>query len=214
LTYFPERASDRFAYLTLFPIGGAMRANLFVYRSLRDPWLHAFRSAPEAALLAAMPGLKKLMGAFAVSGKIKIRPVDLTAIAGYRQPGVVLVGDAFATSCPAAGTGVNKVLTDVERLCNVYVPLWFGTDGMDTDKIGAFYDDPIKTACDASSIRKAWHLRSLSTAISIPWRVRRWSRSLAQAGVFAARQTRERLSMRPPGRGGTDPYARPCEPRG
>jgi 2-polyprenyl-6-methoxyphenol hydroxylase-like FAD-dependent oxidoreductase len=38
------------------------------------------------------------------------------------QPGLVLVGDAFSTSCRAAGTGCDKVFTDVERLCNVYIP--------------------------------------------------------------------------------------------
>ena len=46
-----------------------------------------------------------------------------------RKAGVVLIGDAFATSCPAAGTGARKVLTDVERLCNVYVPKWLATPG-------------------------------------------------------------------------------------
>ena len=34
LTYYPERVADRMAYLTLFPIGSAMRANLFVYRDM------------------------------------------------------------------------------------------------------------------------------------------------------------------------------------
>ena len=36
------------AYLTLFPIGSTMRANLMVYRDMTDPWLPAFRKAPEA----------------------------------------------------------------------------------------------------------------------------------------------------------------------
>ncbi len=32
------------AYLTLFPIGSdAMRANLFVYRDMHDPWLRQLR---------------------------------------------------------------------------------------------------------------------------------------------------------------------------
>jgi 2-polyprenyl-6-methoxyphenol hydroxylase-like FAD-dependent oxidoreductase len=210
LTYHPARTSDRIAYLTLFPIGAAMRANLFVYRSLRDPWLHAFRDAPEAALRAALPGFDALMGAFAVRGPVKIRPVDLSAAAGYRQAGVVLVGDAFATSCPAAGTGLNKVFTDVERLCAVHVPRWFRTAGMGRDKIEAFYDDPVKTACDAQSLRKARHLRSLSTEISVPWRVRRWTRSLGHRGAIAVRHT---LPMRAP-EGQAEPAPRPAEPQG
>ena len=113
LTYYPERAADRMAYLTLFPIGATMRANLFVYRDMHDPWLREMREAPEAALFALMPGLRKLTGEFEVVAPVKIRPVDLYVTHGHRQPGVVLVGDAFATSCPAAGTGCNKVFTDV-----------------------------------------------------------------------------------------------------
>ena len=40
---------------------------------------------------------------------------------------------------------------DVERLCNLYIPDWLSTDGMDPDKIAGFYDDPVKRACDAAS---------------------------------------------------------------
>src|SRR5262249_41653445 len=124
LTYYPERASERISYLSLFPIGLRMRANLFLYRDVRDPWLEQLRARPPETLFAAMPGLAKLMGHFAVTSEIKVRPVDLCVTRGHRQPGIVAVGDAFATSCPAAGTGVGKVFTDVERLCNVHIPGW------------------------------------------------------------------------------------------
>ena len=55
--------------------------------------------------------------------------------------GVVLVGDAFCTSCPAGGTGVRKALLDVERLCNVHIPHWLATPGMGIQKVTAFYED-------------------------------------------------------------------------
>lgn len=155
LTYYAERPSDRTALITLFPIGRTMRANLFVYRDMDDPWLQRLRAAPQDTLFALMPGLRPLLGDFTVTDHIKIRPVDLYATRGHLQPGVVLVGDAFATSCPAAGTGARKVLTDVERLCNVHVPQWLATPGMGLDKIAAFYDDPVKQACDRFCINKA-----------------------------------------------------------
>ncbi len=130
LTYYPEQAADRMAYLTLFPVTPAtMRANLFVYRDMHDPWLRQMRDAPVEALFALMPGLRKFIGQIAVPDHVKIRPVDLYVTDGHRQAGVVLVGDAFATSCPAAGTGCNKVFTDVERLCNVHIPRWLASDG-------------------------------------------------------------------------------------
>jgi len=82
-------------------------------------------------------------------------PVDLCVTTGYRQAGVVLIGDAFATSCPAAGTGTNKVLTDVERLCRGHIGRWLASGGMDADKIADFYDDPVKLACEEHSLAKA-----------------------------------------------------------
>jgi 2-polyprenyl-6-methoxyphenol hydroxylase-like FAD-dependent oxidoreductase len=161
LTYGPEQPDDRLAYLTLFPIGSGLRANLFVYRDMRDPWLKAMRDEPGETLFAALPGLRKLTGDIEVASFVQIRPVDLYVSRGLDKPGVVLVGDAFATSCPAAGTGVNKVLTDVERLCNVHIPAWLATDGMGEAKIASYYADPVKQASDRHSAEKAQWLRSL-----------------------------------------------------
>jgi len=185
MTYFPERASDRMAYLALFPIGDTMRANLFVYRDVRDPWLRDMRKTPEQALLALMPGLRRLTGDFTVTGDVKIRPADLYVTQGHRQAGIVLVGDAFGTSCPAAGTGTNKVLNDVERLCNTYIPRWLMSDGMGEQKIAAFYDDAAKTACDAFSLNKAFYLRDLSVQTGLIWRSRRGARFLARLCIGA-----------------------------
>jgi len=193
LTYYPERAAERISYFTLFPVGATMRANLFLYRGPRDPWLKHLRERPCETLFAAMPGLRKLAGDFAVAGDMKIRPVDLCAAKGYRQAGVVLVGDAFATSCPAAGTGVNKVFTDVERLCNLHIPGWFATSGMDAEKIAAFYDDPVKQACDSDSAARAFYVRSVSIDAGVLWQARRWGKFIGQSGVGAARRVRARL---------------------
>jgi 2-polyprenyl-6-methoxyphenol hydroxylase-like FAD-dependent oxidoreductase len=130
LTYYAERTADRTAFITLFPVGATMRANLPVYREMDDPWLRGFRQTPRAALLGLMPSLSQFTGNFEIPGPVKIRPADLYVTKGYLQAGVVLVGDAFATSCPAAGTGTGKVFTDVERLCNVHIPRWLASDGM------------------------------------------------------------------------------------
>ena len=188
LTYFPVLVSDRMAYIAFFPIPGGMRANLFVYRDTNDPWLRQMRKSPEETLAAAMPRLRAVTGEFRVTGDVRIRPVDLYVTEGHMQPGVVLVGDAFATSCPAAGTGTNKVLTDVERLCNKYVPRWMKSDGMSAEKIAAFYADPVKVACDAASLSKAFYLRALSIDGSPAWQVRRWARCVARAGIGAWRR--------------------------
>jgi 2-polyprenyl-6-methoxyphenol hydroxylase-like FAD-dependent oxidoreductase len=153
LTYFSERSSDRIPYLTLFPIGSRMRANLFAYRQIDDP--------------------------------------------GHRQPGMVLVGDAFETSCPVTGTGTDKVFTDVERLCNVHIPNWLSTDGMDETKIAAFYDDPVKTACDAWSSAKAYHFRSVSIDDGLYGKAQRWARFVAWFSEGTLRQLRTPAGPKP-----------------
>jgi 2-polyprenyl-6-methoxyphenol hydroxylase-like FAD-dependent oxidoreductase len=93
LTYFSERSSARVAYVTLFPIQNRMRANLFVYREIDDPWLREMRRHPAETMNAALPRLRRITGEYAVTGDVKIRPADIYVSTGYRQPGVVLVGE-------------------------------------------------------------------------------------------------------------------------
>lgn len=192
MTYFSERPSDRIPYLTLFPVGERMRANLFVYREATDPWLREFRRAPVETLKASLPRLTRITGDFAISGDLKIRPVDLTTNSGYRQAGIVLVGDAFKTTCPVSGTGTDKVFTDVERLCNVHIPAWLASEGMSDNKIATFYDDPVKQACDQWSTAKGYHFRAVSIDKGIRWQAQRWARFV----VWLGRGLWRRLSAR------------------
>ena len=198
LTYFPERVAERVAYITLFPIGATMRANLFVYRTMDDPWLQQLRKTPQQALFAVMPGLQKLTGDIEITSFIKVRPVDLYVTRGHQQAGVVLVGDAFATSCPAAGTGMNKVFTDVERLCNVHIPSWLAAPGMVAEKIAAFYDDPVKQACEEYCIDKAFYLRLISTEPGPIWAARRAAKFLGHRGLGMLRRLQTRFAATPP----------------
>jgi 2-polyprenyl-6-methoxyphenol hydroxylase-like FAD-dependent oxidoreductase len=194
LTYYGEHTGSRVALFTAFPIGSKMRANIFVYRDARDPWLQELRHSPEAVLFSVMPGLRKMVGTFEAKD-MKIRPVNLHCATGYRQAGVVLIGDAFSTSCPAAGTGISKVLTDTERLCNLYIPRWFATSGMGVDKIAAFYRDPEKLTCDAESTAKAFNLRSASLSDSFSWRARRWAKFAGQRTAGQAVQYLRRAPL-------------------
>ncbi len=196
LTYYSEDIAAEMAYLTLFPIGDTMRANLMVYRDLEDPWMQRMRRTPEAALFELMPSLRAITGELEVEQPVKIRPVDLCVTAGHRQPGIVLVGDAFATSCPAAGTGTTKVFTDVGRLCNLHIPRWLATEGMGLEKIAQFYADPVKRACDADTIAQAFDLRSMSTDEGLGWLWRRWLRFLARGGIGLLRQYRPGEQLR------------------
>lgn len=203
LTYHGERASDGIAYLTLFPIGDQMRVNLMTYRTMDDPWLRHLRQNPAQALHELLPSLRRITGDFTTSGQVHIRPADLYVSSGHRQAGCVLVGDAFLTSCPAAGTGGGKVLIDVERLCNHYIPQWLASEGMGAEKIAGFYDDPVKVENDRRSTAKAYHLRELSINPGLRWRAERIARFLLRYGSGRKRRLQQWLSA------GARPAAQP-----
>ncbi len=183
LTVYPERPDYSMAYLTVFPVQGGMRANLFVYWNMEDPRLRTFRHQPKEALLDLIPGLTQFTGPFTIDGQVSIRPVDLVRVNAPERAGIVLVGDANSTSCPAAGTGVNKVLTDVQLLCSTYVPAWLGKETIEATDVADFYADPVKVQCESESLQKALWLRRVSTGTSMGLRSWRGARFVAQSAL-------------------------------
>jgi 2-polyprenyl-6-methoxyphenol hydroxylase-like FAD-dependent oxidoreductase len=173
LTYYGERPSDGIDYLNLFPAGGLMRANLFTFLDHRNPWVKEFRQSPRETLGRTLPGLASVLGDFEVVGGVQNWLMDLSVAQDVRQDGVVLIGDSYQTSCPAAGTGVSRLLTDVERLCTVHIPDWLESPQMRADKLARFYDDPDKQAMDARALGLAHYRRSLTVDTSLNWRTRR-----------------------------------------
>jgi 2-polyprenyl-6-methoxyphenol hydroxylase-like FAD-dependent oxidoreductase len=87
------------------------------------------------------PALSRTVGEVTVVGAVQMRVNELMRTTGQCQHGLVLIGDAFQTSCPAAGTGIGRLLNDVERLCHVHIPRWLATEGMGVEKIRQFYAD-------------------------------------------------------------------------
>lgn len=194
LNYFGHRPEDRVAYLTLFPIGETMRANFFVYRDVAEPWTKAFRQEPAAMLRAMLPGLEEACRGLDVAGPVQVRPIDLIQAENHRRDGVVVIGDAFATGCPAPGVGVRRVLTDVERLCVEHVPRWLATPGMDAAKIGQFYDDPVKRACDARSLRVSLYARSVAVDPGPVWAARRLRNAVVRRSLQIGRRAASGLA--------------------
>ncbi len=181
LTYYGERLSDGIDYLTFLPLGASMRCNLFTFCDHRDEWARQFRQDPKSTLLGVLPGLRSFLPEFDVVGKAQLFVMDLSMVENHRQAGVVLIGDAFQTSCPAAGTGVSRLLVDVDQLCNVHIPNWLATPGMGAEKISQFYDDPVKRRSDEQALKAAHYRRSLTVDTSLPWKLRRGGPQLAAA---------------------------------
>ncbi|HVW57700.1 MAG TPA: NAD(P)/FAD-dependent oxidoreductase [Rhizobiaceae bacterium] len=173
LTYYGERLSDGIDYLNLFPAADLTRANLFVFRDHRDPWVKAMRENPKKTLTETLPGLTRVFGDFEVFDRVDSWLTDIMVADNCRRDGVVLIGDAYQTSCPAAGTGVSRLLTDVERLCMNYVPQWLASPSMTATKIAAFYDDAEKQAMDMHGLQLADFRRSLTIDTGLRWHARR-----------------------------------------
>jgi 2-polyprenyl-6-methoxyphenol hydroxylase-like FAD-dependent oxidoreductase len=193
LTYYGERAAERIGYLTLFPIGERLRANLFVYRMPAEEWTRAFRADPEGCLHAALPGLRAMMPRFTIPSPPVPRPIHLYGPPEANRDGIVLIGDAYSTTCPAGGGGLAKALTDIERLLP-RLPLWFArAGGVRAEDIAAFRDDPVKRASEANAARTAEISRAMAIDPGLYWEARRrrnyyglrvqsWLRRLPGAG--------------------------------
>ena len=59
---------------------------------------------------------------------------------------------------------------------------------MGTAKIDAYYNDPVKLACDAHSAVKSYALRSATVETGMRWSVERWSKFAVHAFVGALRE--------------------------
>jgi 2-polyprenyl-6-methoxyphenol hydroxylase-like FAD-dependent oxidoreductase len=180
-----ECAGDKVAFVSLFPVADAMRVNLFSYHDPRDGWVAKARRDPMAALHEAAPRLMPKLGGTAVDGPVELRVTDIYRAEGHLRPGLVLIGDAFQTSCPATALGVTRILTEVRQLTRTHLPKWLSTPGMGTDKISEFYADPVRIRLDRKALGKAKTGRSAAVETTWAWKLYR-----------AAVASRRRLSRR------------------
>jgi len=195
---YARRPADRIAYLSVFPIGNRMRANLFLYRNVAEEWTRAFRDNPQAMLCELMPEIAGQCGDFAVAGPVEVRQVSLTTTRKHRRAGVVAIGDAFWTTCPTPGVGIGRAMTDVDRLASTYIPAWLETPGMDADKICAFYDDPVKVATDEAGMRSSIYAKRITTETGVEWRLRRLRNNAVRQLMILGRKVRHAGQPRAP----------------
>jgi 2-polyprenyl-6-methoxyphenol hydroxylase-like FAD-dependent oxidoreductase len=173
LTYYPTTCAAGIDYLTLFPIGQTMRANLFVFRPATDLWVRQFISQPNRMLEICLPRLKRAIGEYLVVGKVQTVHTNLYRTEGNSPPGVVMIGDAAQNSCPSTGRGLTKILTDVDVMCSDCVPLWLATPGMGADKTVSFFGHPRKVSTDTKALANAHYHRRAITDRSLRWRIHR-----------------------------------------
>jgi 2-polyprenyl-6-methoxyphenol hydroxylase-like FAD-dependent oxidoreductase len=172
LTYYSFSPATRIDYLTLFKFRETMRANLFVFRSANDPWVREFIQEPERMLRRDLPKLSGLIGKYRVTSEVDSGRVDLYKVNEHSLPGVVMIGDAFQNTCPAAGMGLDKVLTDVDVVSEC-IPGWLASPGMSGNKLADFYEHPRKRETDSEALQRAQDHRRLVVDQSLRWRIHR-----------------------------------------
>ncbi len=183
LTYFGDKIDAGIDFISLFPICDVLRANLFSYWHPKDPRVKALAAQPVTELDQLLPGFTDLAGKLELVGKVQSIAIDLDTVEGHHQPGLVVVGDAYQAVAPTTGTGLSKVLTDVDCLVS-HLPTWFASPGMAADKIASFYNDPRKVASDRHSLEMGLRMRKTAIDPSLRWQLQRTARHIKK-GVQA-----------------------------
>lgn len=166
--YFPDATHDRVDYLTLFPVGSRVRANLFTQWQPRSSEFKRMSTSPEDVLARNFPRLEENIGPFRIGGKLQFFSTQFYRLARSRVAGVVVVGDEYQSVCPATGTGLSKVLNDSALLVEHWVPAWLSTPGMGASKIRQFYADPAKRAVDDDALDRWRYYRDrLATPLQV-----------------------------------------------
>jgi hypothetical protein len=113
---------------------------------MEDPRLRKFRHQPREALFDLIPTLAQFAGPFTIdAGQY---PASRSRAGQRRRPGIALVGDAYSTSRPAAGTRVNKVLTVSSACAPSEVPRGSAKDNRSAADVADFYADQVKVQCE------------------------------------------------------------------
>jgi 2-polyprenyl-6-methoxyphenol hydroxylase-like FAD-dependent oxidoreductase len=159
-------------YVSLFPIGDTLRANLFAFPRPDAEWVRRFINDPGRELPRVLPKLQQAIGEYRLKGKVESSLIHLYRTQGEQPPGVVLIGDACQNVCPSTGIGLTKIFTDVQVLRDC-VPRWFATAGMRGEKLREFLLDPRKQASDAKALGTASYRRYACTIRSPRWKIHR-----------------------------------------
>lgn len=170
--YFLDRNAVGIDYVTLFRIGDRMRVNVFTQWEPRSPFLKHMSKYTKAALIEHFPDIEAQIGSFEIAGKVQFFKTEFYRLRKPIVPGLIVIGDEYQSVCPATGTGLTKLATDVDVLVNDAIPRWLASPGMGQAKIAEFYRSRRKIAVDEDSLQRWRYYRD---RLSPPWKVQ-WYR--------------------------------------
>lgn len=186
LNYFQDAGKTQLDYITLFRIGEVMRANVFTQMSPADARVKQLIAEPVLELKSMFPGIMHYTGEFVLQGKLEVFTTHFYRNKIPVEPGLVYIGDAYQSVSPTTGTGLSKVLNDVDVLCHHWIPIWFKTRGISAGKLRRFYADKRKQSVDKHSegVWNWYYRQAHGTAkhVSFLSRMGSWRRRLS--GLF------------------------------
>ncbi len=196
VNFLPDRRRDLVDFLTLFPVPDGIRGNLFTYQAPTSPFSRNMRLDGGKFLGYLFGGLAERIGDYTLTTKVAASSADLWTAGPGNLPGFVVIGDAYQSVCPATGTGLSKVMTDV-RVLRSCVARWFATAGMPRAKTIEYFMDSKKLASDLRSLESAAHLKSTALSLPLFGSIRRAAR-IAVAGFAALSGDDRRGDLAPP----------------
>ena len=155
LNYFLPDMPNGVQYLTVFPIGSRMRVNLFTRMRRSDPLATSLRQDTLATLNKLFPDLPGYLGDVVLDSRVQVMPTTYYRLEEQVLPAVVVVGDAFQSVSPATGSGLSKVLIDVQTLSEDFIPRWRNQRVISADDVAAYYRNRCKVDSDRNSL-KSW----------------------------------------------------------
>jgi 2-polyprenyl-6-methoxyphenol hydroxylase-like FAD-dependent oxidoreductase len=166
----------RVGYLTLFPVTGGLRANLFAYADPRGEWTAALRAQPDRVLREVFAGLDQVLPGFHVTSRVEAVNIDLWTSEPVPSR-LVAVGDAFQSVCPSTGTGLSKVLTDVTALVDA-LDAGLPAGRPIAQIVDDYYSSDIKQRVDRNSLLAARHGRIIAADRGLEGWYRRFGREI------------------------------------
>lgn len=152
LNYHAENPASGVDYLTLFPIGNVMRANIFTRWPAKDARALAMRNNPVTAMQEYFERLLEFTGAMQLASKVQMFPTEFYRMRNVLQPGVVVIADEYQSVSPATGKGLDKLTTDLNILSEKKIPAWLAKGRISKTDVATFYNNPEKKETDLKAI--------------------------------------------------------------
>ena len=145
-------------YLTIFRIGNRFRVNLFSQMDVREPIVRSIRNDPKASLEHWFPRLQDMIGRYRVVSKVQVVPTSYARLDRPWKAGLIIIGEEHQTVSPTTGTGLSRILNDVDALARSLPRLMVDGDGTH-EHLKTYYHDPAKVEADRRSAGAWMHYR-------------------------------------------------------